>query len=155
MRLSAQEITGSISGLVTDSSGAVLPGVAVTVTNTGTNVAKQVTTGPSGTWRVPFLFFGTYRVTAELKGFKRTQAENITLSTSEDARVDLSMAVGDVSEQVFVSAQEVLLKTEEASVSTTIGQQMVVNLPFLGADYRVDASRPGCLLCEQQQQGPA
>ena len=81
---------------------------------------------------MPFLFFGTYRVTAELKGFKRTQAENITLSTSEDARVDLSMAVGDVSEQVFVSAQEVLLKTEEASVSTTIGQQMVVNLPFLG-----------------------
>ncbi len=131
-RLTAQEITGSISGVVTDTSGGVLPGVQVTVTNTGTNVTKQVITGPSGTWRVPFLFFGTYRVSAELKGFKRTQADNITLSTSEEARVDLSMPVGDVSEQVVVSAQEVLLKTEEASVSTTIGQQMVVNLPFLG-----------------------
>ncbi len=130
--LAAQEITGSISGVVTDPSGAVLPGVRVTVTNTGTNVSKTVTTGPGGAYRVPFLFFGTYRVAAELQGFKTTQADNISLSTSEEARVDLAMAVGEVTERVSVSAQEVLLKTEEVSVSTTIGQEMIVNLPFAG-----------------------
>src|SRR5947209_14944567 len=131
-RVAAQEITGSISGVVTDSSGAVLPGVQVTVTNVGTNVSKQVVTSPAGTYRVPFLFFGTYRVSGELQGFKRTEADNVSLSTSEEARVDLAMTVGDVSERVNVSAQEVLLKTEEASVSTTISEKMVVDLPFLG-----------------------
>jgi len=56
----AQEITGSISGVVSDPTGALIPGVKVTVTNTGTNVSKSVITGASGAYRVPFLFFGTY-----------------------------------------------------------------------------------------------
>src|ERR1700726_2452173 len=80
---SAQEITGSISGIAIDTSGAVVPSVKVTVTNTKTNASNTVITGPSGTYRVPFLFFGTYRVTAELQGFKTTRVENVNLSTSE------------------------------------------------------------------------
>ena len=101
---SAQEITGSINGIVTDSTGGVLPGVQVTVTNIGTNVAKTVTTGPSGAYVVPFLFFGTYRVSAELAGFKTARAENVRLSTSEQVRVDLTLSVGDVTESVEVTA---------------------------------------------------
>src|SRR5580704_73367 len=99
----AQEITGSISGVTLDSSGAVVPNVKVTVTNTNTNVSKVVTTGPSGAYRVPFLFFGTYRVTAELTGFKTTQVDNINLSTSEEVRVDVAMALGQLTEVVNVS----------------------------------------------------
>ena len=130
--LHAQEITGSINGIVTDSTGGVLPGVQVTVTNIGTNVAKTVTTGPSGAYVVPFLFFGTYRVSAELTGFKTARAENIRLSTSEQVRVDLTLSVGDVTESVEVTATEVLLKTEEVSISTTVNQEMIVNLPLAG-----------------------
>ena len=130
--LVAQEITGSISGIVMDPSGAVLPGVQVAVTNTGTNVSKTVTTGPSGAYVVPFLFFGTYRVTAEVKGFKTARAENIRLSTSEQVRVDLTLAVGDVTETVEVTANDVQLKTEEVSISTTVNQEMIVNLPLAG-----------------------
>jgi hypothetical protein len=130
--LHAQEITGSINGIVTDSTGGVLPGVQVTVTNIGTNVAKTVTTGPSGAYVVPFLFFGTYRVSAELTGFKTARAENIRLSTSEQVRVDLTLSVGDVTESVEVTATEVLLKTEEVSISTTVNQEMIVNLPLVG-----------------------
>jgi Carboxypeptidase regulatory-like domain/TonB dependent receptor len=130
--LHAQEITGSINGIVTDSTGGVLPGVQVTVTNIGTNVAKTVTTGPSGAYVVPFLFFGTYRVTAELTGFKTARAENVRLSTSEQVRVDLTLSVGDVTESVEVTATEVLLKTEEVSISTTVNQEMIVNLPLAG-----------------------
>src|SRR5262245_2320420 len=92
----AQEITGTISGEIRDTTGSVMPGVKVTVLNTGTNVAKVVTTGPSGTYRVPFLIFGTYSVTAELQGFKTSRADRIALSTSEEARVDLTLSVGDV-----------------------------------------------------------
>jgi hypothetical protein len=128
----AQEITGTISGEIRDSSGAVIPGVRVTVLNTGTNVAKTVTTGPSGSYRVPFLFFGTYRVTGEMTGFKTVRVDNIQLSTSEEARVDLTMSVGEVSETIEVSASDVILKTEEASVSTTIVQKQLENLPLVG-----------------------
>lgn len=132
LMIEAQEITGSITGVVTDSSGAVMPGVKVSVTNTGTNVTKVVTTGTSGAYRVPFLFFGTYRVTGELQGFKTTRVDTVRLSTNEEARVDLTLAVGDVSETVSVSAQEALLKTEEASISTTVNQEMVTQLPLPG-----------------------
>src|SRR5688572_23705791 len=106
--LRSQEITGSIGGEVRDSSGAVMPGVRVNVLNTGTNVAKTITTGPSGTYRVPFLFFGNYRVTGEMTGFKTVRIDNIGLSTSEDVRVDLTMTVGEVSETVEVSATDVI-----------------------------------------------
>src|SRR5438270_9726502 len=121
----SQEITGSVSGEVHDTSGSVLPGVNVTVVNTGTNISKSVTTGPSGTYRVPFLIFGTYTVTAELKGFKISRAENVQVSTSQEARVDLTLAVGDVSETVMVTTHEALRKTEEYSVRTTVEQQIV------------------------------
>ena len=68
--LHSQEITGSISGEIRDSTGAVMPGVRVTVRNMETNVAKTVLTGPSGTYRVPFIIFGRYSVSAESPGFK-------------------------------------------------------------------------------------
>lgn len=128
----AQEITGSISGVVSDSSGALIPGVKVTVTNTGTNVSKSVVTGASGAYRVPFLFFGTYQVKAEHDGFKTSQMDNVTLSTSEDVRADLTLTVGEVTEVVEVSGMAVALKTEEASVATTIVKEQLVQLPLVG-----------------------
>jgi len=130
--LAAQEITGSISGVARDSSGAVTPGVKITVTNLGTNVAKSVTTGPSGAYRVPFLFFGTYRIAAELEGFKTTQVDNVILSTSEEVRVDLAMTVGQVTEVINVAESAITLKTEEADVSTTIVREQITQLPFVG-----------------------
>src|SRR5262245_31033306 len=129
---SAQEITGSISGVVSDPTGALIPGVKVTVTNTGTNVSKSVITGASGAYRVPFLFFGTYQVKAEHEGFKTSQRDNVSLSTSEDVRVDFSLAVGEVTEVVEVSGAAIALKTEEASVATTIVKEQLVQLPLVG-----------------------
>ncbi|MFN0170492.1 MAG: carboxypeptidase regulatory-like domain-containing protein [Bryobacteraceae bacterium] len=127
-----QEITGSITGVVTDSTGALMANVKVTVTNTGTNVSKVVQTGPSGAYRVPFLFFGTYRVSAESQGFKTTIVENVTLSTSEEARVDVALTVGQVSEVVNISESAVSLKSEEFSVATTLGKDQIVQLPLVG-----------------------
>jgi len=130
--LHSQEITGSISGEIRDSTGAVMPGVRVTVRNMETNVAKSVLTGPSGTYRMPFIIFGRYSVSAESTGFKVSRAENVQVSTSEEARVDLALSVGEVNETVTVEAREALLKTEEATVSTTVDQRMVTDLPLVG-----------------------
>ena len=128
----AQEITGSISGVATDTTGAAVAGVKITVTNTGTNVSRVVATGPAGAYRVPFLIFGTYSVTGELQGFKTSRVQNVMLSTSEEARVDLTMAVGDVTETVTVSGSEALLKTEEA----TIGAAEII-LSTVSVDPRI------------------
>src|SRR5262245_13018119 len=130
--LHSQEITGSISGEIRDSAGAVMPGVRVTVRNMETNVAKSVLTGPSGTYRVPFIIFGRYSVSAESPGFKISRAENVHVSTSEEDRVDRALSVGEVNETVTVDAREALLKTEEATVSTTVDQRMVTDLPLVG-----------------------
>src|SRR5206468_2842889 len=97
-----------------------------------TNVVKTVNTGPSGTYRVPFLIFGKYTVTAELQGFKVSRAENVQVSTSEEARVDLTLSVGELNETVTVTEKDAVLKTEEATVSTTVDQRMVTDLPLAG-----------------------
>ena len=76
----AQGGTAAVTGVVTDSSGAAVVGVKVTVLNTGTNVAKTVLSSQSGAYRVPFLIFGSYRVTAEMSGFKTSVAANVNLS---------------------------------------------------------------------------
>src|SRR5262245_49135826 len=130
--VAGQEITGSISGVVADTSGALIPGVKVTVNNMGTNVSQEVVTGTSGVYRVPFLFFGTYRVKAEHTGFKTAEVEKITLSTSDDVRVDLTLTVGDVTEVVKISSSAIVLKTEEASVATTIVKEQLMQLPLVG-----------------------
>ena len=86
----------------------------------------MVTTDPAGAYRVPFLIFGTYRVSGELAGFKTTQVDNVNLSTNQEARVDTNMAVGQVTEVLNVAETALSLKTEEASVTTTISGDQVV-----------------------------
>ncbi|MEO6038157.1 MAG: carboxypeptidase-like regulatory domain-containing protein, partial [Saprospiraceae bacterium] len=128
----AQQITGTISGLVADPSGAAVTNVKVTVLNTGTNVANTVTTGDSGSYRVPFLIIGKYRVTAEAGGFKTSNVENVNLSASEEVRVDINLTVGQITDKVTVTESAISLKSEEATVSTTLGREQIIDLPLPG-----------------------
>jgi hypothetical protein len=130
--LYAQQITGTISGMVADSSGAAMANVKVTVLHTGTNVAKTVTTGVTGSYRVPFLIFGKYKVTAESSGFKTSTVENVNLSASEEVRVDLALTVGQITETVNVTENAISLKSEEATVTTTLGRDQIIQLPLPG-----------------------
>ena len=80
----SQAANGSIEGTVTDSSGGVLPGVTVTVTNTETGAARSVVTNEAGLFRAPLLPLGTYTVVAELEGFKKYEESGIRLSARAD-----------------------------------------------------------------------
>src|SRR6476660_8511368 len=80
---------GSIEGTVVDSSGAVLPGVTVTVTNTDTGTARTVVTNDKGLYRAPLLPLGSYRVVAELQGFKKFEQTGITLSVGQAAVINV------------------------------------------------------------------
>src|SRR5215471_6983089 len=102
----SQGANGSVEGIVSDSSGGVLPGVTVTITNTGTGIERSIVTNEKGLYRAPLLPLGTYRVVAELQGFKKFEQTNITLSVGETAVINATLSVGAVSETITVSAQD-------------------------------------------------
>jgi hypothetical protein len=123
---------GSISGTVTDSSGAVIRGVAVTALNTATGLSVTVSTTSSGTYVIPLLPTGTYIVNYQREGFKAESRTGIILVADESASENVVLAVGSAAEKVTVSANEVQLQTESAALSTTINETAIKELPLNG-----------------------
>src|ERR1051326_6316310 len=110
----AQVSRGTITGIVTDASGAVVPDVAITVTNTGTGVANNVTSNSSGVYTVPLLEPATYRLTAEAKDFKKYQRTNVLVQVGETTRLDFTLSLGSTTQSVEVTGQAPLLKRESS-----------------------------------------
>src|SRR5882762_7157902 len=108
--------TSSISGAVTDSSGAVIPGAAVTVTNDETGVVNRQTTTASGLFSFPALPVGAYTVSAEMKGFKTERRTRNLLVVNTPLTVDISLEVGSATDVVNVEASAEALQVENATV---------------------------------------
>lgn len=125
----SQAINGTIEGVVRDASQAVLPGVTVTVINRDTGAQRVVVTDATGTYRAAVLPLGTYRLTAELPGFKTVERTGISLSAGQTAVVNLSMAVGGVTEVVEVTADTPVADPARIDLGRTIGEEEVKNLP--------------------------
>ncbi len=125
---------GSIAGRVTDSSGAVVPSVKITITNMSTNAATSVSTGTSGEYNALDLPPGEYEVTAENSGFKKFQQRGITLRVSDKLTVDIPLEVGSAAETVSISADAVQLRTEDAQTGEVITNNFIENLPQLNRD---------------------
>lgn len=130
----AQETTGSIAGVVTDATGAVVPGVKITVQHTGTTAAYSGSTNQLGTYHLRSLPVGIYRLTAEAPGFRRFEAADIRVQVNEVARVDITMQVGQITESVEVQANVVTVNTEDATLRTVIDERRVRDLPLNGRD---------------------
>ena len=126
---------GEITGTVTDSSGAVVAGAAVTVTNTATSVERRVETNEAGNYNVPFLNPGSYDITAQLSGFKAAARTGLVLQVGDVARVNFTMEVGAVTETIQVAAGAVLLQTENLALGTVVDQQRIVELPLNGRNF--------------------
>jgi len=131
-RLRAQIDRASISGTVTDPSGAAVAGATVTVTNGGTNQSQTITTDSSGLYTARLLHIGTYSVEATAKGFERSLHSGIELNVNQVAQVDLQLKVGSASETTQVSADPPLISTETSSLGTEETQQRIVDLPLNG-----------------------
>jgi hypothetical protein len=121
--LLAQSETASLSGIVTDPTEAVVPNVSVTATHEGTNQASSAATNPSGRYAIPVLRPCIYRVTAELKGFQRSVVAGVILQVNQQARLDIVLKVGEVAEQVSVTAEAALLETESSGRGAVIDQR--------------------------------
>ena len=126
---------GTITGVVNDSTGAVVPGAHIAVRNTETNVVRTATSNEGGIYNVPALNPGMYEVRVETSGFKSVTRGNIELQVQQTARVDFSLDVGQVSETVEVSASAQLLTTENATVGTVIEKQQITDLPLNGRNF--------------------
>jgi hypothetical protein len=124
-------MNGSIEGTVRDNSGAVLPGVTVTVTNTDTGAQRVVITNEEGVYRAPLLPLGTYQVTAELQGFKKFEQQGISLSAGQTALTNVTLSVGTVSETITVTGEAPVAQPGKIDLGRTIGEAEVKNLPLV------------------------
>ena len=131
----AQEQTGTIEGVVKDSSGAILPGVSVELTNTTRHtVAGTATTDASGRYRFVGLLPGKYEATAKLQGFTPAKMENIDLSLGKVLQVELALSVGNMAETVQVTAESPLVDIKQSARGTNIRAEQIELLPH-GRDF--------------------
>ncbi|MGE0813550.1 MAG: TonB-dependent receptor [Vicinamibacterales bacterium] len=133
--LARAQATGGMTGVVTDDTGAVVPGVTVEITNQGTGQTRVVVTAADGVYNAPLLAPGRYAVKASLPGFKTVQRDGVTVQVNDTARVDVAMAVGGVEESVMVTGEAPLVETTHATLGITIDQQKVVELPLNGRNF--------------------
>jgi len=124
--------TAQISGAVKDSSGAVLPGVTVTATATDTGLKREATTEADGSYAIPNLPPGPYRLEATLQGFRSFQQTGITLQVGASPVINVTMAVGQISETITVQASTPLVETRNLGVGQVMTNKQVVELPLNG-----------------------
>jgi len=131
----AQAVYGSISGTVKDNSGAVLPGVTVTVTSVERGTTDSVVTNDSGVYIKDRLLPGIYEVRAELQGFKGARVSTVNVSVDTQTPIDFTLALGELSETVEVTGGSPLLRTDRADVATTFDTRQLTDLPVLDRNF--------------------
>jgi hypothetical protein len=130
----AQNPLGRLAGSVFDSSGGVLPGVTVVLTNTATGESRSTTTSSTGSFTFPGLQPGPYKAVIELQGFKTATYTNITINVGQEYSLTAKMEIGGVTETVEVTAGTSLVQTTTPEVSQTVQQKQVLELPLPGRD---------------------
>ena len=122
------QTTGTVSGVVQDETGGVIPGAEVTAVNTGTSATRTVISDDAGRYRIPQLAPGSYELRAELSGFQTAVLQDISLSMAQEAVVGITLRVGAISEQVVVSAEVSLVDTRSATVAALVDSQQIRDL---------------------------
>ena len=142
----SQEVRASITGLVTDPSGAPIAGAAVQVKNLATNVATTARSNDTGNYVTPYLPPGNYELTVETAGFKKFVRQNIVLESQDRARVDVRLEVGELTQSVTVSDSVSLLQTESASRAQIISNELIAQVPTQGRNpFQIAWAAPGVI----------
>ena len=131
-RLSAQAVSGAITGVVSDPAGAVIPGAQVVVANRATGVETSVPTNAVGLYSVSNLISGSYRLVVTATGFKTFEQETIDVRIGAVVRLDVQLEVGDVQETISVTARAPMLKTDKVDLGGTVSESQLHALPTLG-----------------------
>ena len=129
------DVTGSILGTVTDSSGAVIAGATVVVTNESTNLTAQAITDGQGQYRILAIPIGSYRVEASVAGFRKEIQTGVVLTVNEQREISFQLKVGDTSEQVSVVGDVVAVETTSTQLGEVIGEKSIKELPLDGRSF--------------------
>lgn len=130
-----QVTTATISGVVKDATAAVLPSVSITIKNVETGISRAITTDGQGRYYVPDLSVGSYEVRTNLTGFKEFLRDGITLVVGQNAVINITLELGDVSERVTVTGEAPLVDTTTSDVSHLVSSTQVRELPLNGRSY--------------------
>src|SRR5213593_4568751 len=130
--LCAQSQRGSIEGTIRDSSGAILPGASITITNAETGSLFRTLSGDSGAYVAPQLLPGFYNVAAELTGFKQLRIERVQVNVDSAVVLDLKMELGQINETVTVEGETALVNTESGALGHVVQNRQIVDLPLNG-----------------------
>jgi Carboxypeptidase regulatory-like domain len=136
----AQEFRATISGVVTDPTGAAVPGAKVVATETQTNTKTQTVSGAGGHYALPFLLPGNYRVTAQAAGFKEFARSGVQIGSGEHPVIDIQLEIGEASQTIEVTAAAPLINSDNATVGQAITTKQVEDLPMNGRTPLVLAS---------------
>lgn len=142
--LSAQEFRATISGDVTDATGAAVPGVKIVVESLERKLTYEAVTNEAGRYLTQFLPPGDYAVRFEKQGFKTSRREKLTLSAVDRLKLDIRLELGAVADSINVTSEAELLQTETAVRSGTIGQKFITDVPASGRNlFQFQYTLPG------------
>jgi hypothetical protein len=145
----AQKTTGTITGVVTDESGAAVPGASVTITSAQTGASRTSSTNSEGSFSFPELNPGIYKISVTKQGFKKVEEKNIELHVADIASVTLKLPVGAVVETVEVQASAVQVETQTGTVGNVVSGQQVRELPLNGRNFvQLTTMMPGAAVAE-------
>src|SRR5581483_212132 len=127
----SQALNAQIEGVVTDVSGALVPGAKITATNIETGVTRSVNSEENGVYRLPLLPLGGYRITVEAAGFKRLTREGVTLTTGQTATIDLRLEAGGLTEQITITSDAPIADVAKIDLGRVMNEREVRNLPLV------------------------
>ena len=131
----AQVTTGAISGAIQDDTGAVLPGVSVSATQVDTGITRDVISDDEGRYRVSNLALGSYRIQAELPGFQTAVRSGVTLSVGQEAVINFTLQIGQITELIEVTGEAPLVNTTSGALGGLVDDRTMRELPLNGRDY--------------------
>jgi outer membrane receptor protein involved in Fe transport len=131
----AQNSTASVTGRVTDATGAIVPGVVIKITNADTNQPRQTTSNSAGEYTIPFLNPGNYRIEASFTGFRTYRLSSLALAVDQSQRVDIAMEVGSTSDSVTVTEAPPALNTDTGARGEVTTAQEIKELPLDGRNF--------------------
>src|SRR5215831_13720450 len=154
--VSAQVANGTILGNVQDASGAVIPGVSVTVKNLNTGLSRTVITDEGGRYTAPDLPLGNYEVEGQLAGFQTEVRSGITLTVGREAVVNLALKVGQVTDKVTITEEAPLVESTTATMSSLVDERTIRDLPLNGRSWdNLALLQPGVVTVGAGQGSPA
>ena len=151
LALLAQGNFGRILGIVSDQSGAVMPGVKVTVLDTQRGIARNLTSDQAGAYNAPNLIPGTYTVRVEAAGFKVLDRQNVLVEVGSEVRVDLTPQPGEQTQTVTITEAVPLVDTASATLGGTVNNAAINDMPLNGRNYQ---NLMSLRLCEDLRHPP-